>query len=322
MRRFLLTVSRRAALGTLLGTALMFTLPEVTHAADALDFTPPMRSFTGPFKDIGERLARKTRGRVGAGGEAQLLLEDYLERGDTHAPVEIHRLANSGDAKARTVLGYMFDNGIGARKNERKAFENFMLAANKEDLARYNMGVMMRHGRGTTANVSKAMEHFMQTKRIPWVYVPMTLHAMEQGQGAVALELAEQAHKAKDSYGSYLYARLLLENGDNDAGAKVMKEAASAGVPEAIQSMIYLFEHGIGVGVDNAMAIGWWIIDQVLNRGSTFEQAEKAAESFDINKGIRSSGVSFARKMLINRQPWVPFDYSATLTYSELNRGR
>lgn len=322
MRRFLLTFSRQAALGAALSTAFMFALPGAAKAADALNFTPTVEAITGPFKDIGKRLAREARGRIGAGGEAQLLLEDYLERGDAHAPVEVHRLAKSGDAKARTVLGYMFDNGIGAQKDERKAFENFLLAASKEDLARYNLGVMMRHGRGTTANVSKAMEHFMQVKRIPWVYVPMTLHAIDQGQGAVALELAEEAHKGKDYYGSYLYARLLLEKGDNDTGARVMKEAASAGVPEAIQSMIYLFEHGVGVNVDNAMAIGWWIIDEVVNRGSTFEQAKEAAESFNVNKGELNSGARFAGKMLINRQPWVPFDYSATLTYSDLDRGR
>ena len=301
-------------------SALSFFLSGQSLASEALSFDTTLKELSGPFKSVADEIARKARGVMGKGGEPQLLLDDYLIRQDKEAPLKIHRLASSGDAKARTVMGFMLDNGIGAVRNPRRALEYFALGAHKQELARYNLGVMTYYGRGTSANPDKAMEHFMSIKRIPGAYVLMTLHAMNKGQGAVALRFAEKAHKLKDQYGSYLYARLLIDSGNPDLGARIMSVAANGGLSEAIVSMVYLHENGIGGPVNKGMAIGWWIVNEVAYKGMDLEDARNRARSFSASESEYAIGFRFASRHLINYERYQAQDYSKTLTYSDLER--
>lgn len=313
--------SSQVALRRVLGaSALSLLLSGQALASEGLSFDTTLKEFSGPFKSVADEIARKARGVMGKGGEPQLLLDDYLIRNDKDAPIKIHRMANRGDTKARTVLGYMFDNGIGAQRNARKALEYFALAAPNQELARYNLGVMTYYGRGTAANREKAMEHFMGVKRIAGAYVLMTLHAMDKGQGAVALKFAEMAHKLKDVYGSYLYARLLIDSGNADLGGRIMGMAANGGLQEAIVSMAYLHENGVGMPVNKGMAIGWWIINQVAYGGMDEQDARNAARSFAASESEHGVGIRFASRHLINYEHYQGVDYAKTLTYSDLER--
>lgn len=53
-----------------------------------------------------------------------------------------------------------------------------------------------------------------------------------------------------------------------------MRDAASVNVPDAIDSMVYLLENGVGTRVEPGMAAGWWIVGEVLVRGRNIEDAE------------------------------------------------
>lgn len=311
---------RSAVRRTFQAASLSLLLTGQAVASEGLNFETTLKELSGPFKSVADDIARKARGVMGKGGEPQLLLDDYLIRNDKDAPIKIHRLANRGDAKARAVLGYMFDNGIGAERNHRKALEYFALAAHSQEIARYNLGVMTYYGRGTSPNPEKAMEYFMGVKRIAGAYVLMTLHAMDNGQGAIALKFAEMAHKLKDLYGSYLYARLLIESGNPDLGARIMAVAANGGLPEAVVSMIYINENGIGGPVNKGMAIGWWIINEVAYEGVDELDARNAARAFAESEGVLGVGIRFAARHLINYEHYQGGDYSKTLTYSDLER--
>lgn len=312
--------SRRTVLKAFGAASALIFLPGRASAEGGLSFDGAAATVAGPFKKLGEAIAREARGKLGPGGEAQLLLTEYLERGNTKAPVEIHRLAKDGDNKARTVMGYMFDNGIGARIDYPRAVQNFALASYKDDLAQYNLGVMTLYGRGVAANEEKAMEHFMKVKKVPYAFVQMAKHALTLGQGAVALKFAESAARLKEPYGTYLYARLLIEKGEAAKGAKTMDKAAAYNVPEAIESMVYLNEHGIGMPVNAGMAVGWWIVAEVLVRGVPLDQAMESANRYALSPSDYGTARRFAAKWLLKRKAREAFDYSKTLTYSDLGR--
>lgn len=323
MRNQILPIRRSELLRLVAGGAFSLLMTgEAVAAESKLGWISTAETISGPFKSIGERLSREARGRVGKGGEAQLLLDDFLLQGDRTAPAAIYRLARNGDDKARTVLGYMLDNNVGAPKNHALAAENFALAAPKDELARYNLGVLLLNGRGVQENPTKAMSHFMQVKRVPYVFVLMSLHALDLDQKAIALDLAEKAHNRKDEYGTYLFARLLIEQGESVKGAKLMQSAARAGVLEAIASMVYLTENGIGLPANNGMAIGWWVISEVTSGRATLDDALESAERFNLSNGELGVARRFSSKWLMNYVPRVPFDYTKTLTYSDLDRSR
>lgn len=312
--------SRRTVLKAFGAASALIFLPGRASAEGGLSFEGAVSTVSGPFKKVGETIAREARGKLGQGGEAQMLLTDYLERGDKKAPLEIHRLAMEGDNKARTVLGYMFDNGIGAGIDYQKAVKNFALASYKDDLAQYNLGVMTLYGRGVAANQDKAMEHFLKVKKVPFAFVQMAKHALALGQGAVALKFAESAARLKEPYGTYLHARLLIESGDAAKGAKAMDKAASYNVPEAIESMVYLNEHGVGMPVNAGMAVGWWIVAEVLIRGVPLDQAMESANRYALSQSDYGTARRFAAKWLLKRKAREAFDYSKTLTYTDLGR--
>lgn len=316
------SASRRSALKVLGGAGITFLLPGKALAEDSLSFSTALGSIEGPFKKIGEALSREAKGKLGAGGKAQQYLDDYLLRGDKNGPAEIYRLAKGGDEKAHVVLGYMFDNGIGVERNSARAIDSFALGAYGEPLGSYNLGVMTLMGRGITADEDQALTHFMKAKRIPYAFTLLTLKAIERNQGAIAIKFAEKAHKLKDPYGTYLYARLLVESKSYKDGTKRMEEAASQGVPDALVSMVYLTEHGLGVNPNPGLAVGWWIVSEVLGKGATLEQAINSAERYSLNDSDYKSAQRFASKWLINRTPYIGFDYTKTITYSDLVRVR
>lgn len=310
---------RRKFLRALLAATALPLVASPARADLQTLFSNPAKIMDGPLKGFAETMARKAKGAIGPGGEAQQWLDEYI-KGVPEAPIEIEKLARSGDAKAQTVLGYMLDNGIGAPINHGRAVDYFARASVKEELALYNLGVMQIMGRGVAKNPTKAMENFAKVKRIPYAYVHLARHALDSGNGPLALQLAERAANLRDSYGRYLQARLLLAKGDNALGYRSMREAATVNVPDAIDSMVYLLENGIGTRVEPGMAAGWWIVGEVLVRGRNVEDAEATIRDSSLTRSHQAEAIRFARKWLLNRKPYEPFDYTRTLTYSDLSR--
>lgn len=310
---------RRRLLRSLLGAAALPLVATPARADLSSVFSNPAKVLDGPLKGFADSMTRKAKGVMGPGGEAQQWLDEYL-KGESQGPTEIERMARGGDAKAQTVLGYMLDNGVGAIPNQSRAVDYFVKASFKEELAQYNLGVMLIMGRGTPKDVTKAMEHFAKVKRIPYAFIHLARHALDAGNGPLALQLAERAASLRDSYGRYLQARLLLGKGENELGYRTMRDAASVNVPDAIDSMVYLLENGVGTRVEPGMAAGWWIVGEVLVRGRNIEDAEATIRNSSLSPSHQMEAIRFSRKWLLNRKPYEPFDYTRTLTYSDLAR--
>ncbi len=272
--------------------------------------------FSQLAKDGAERAAAQAK----PGKYPQLLFEKF-QGGEEKALYQLYTLAKEGDPNARTVMGWMFDNGVGVEADHYKAAELFTLAAPKVELARYNLGVLTLAGRGAAASPQKAMEHFAKCKRIGEAFVHLAWYAVEQGRGNAALEFAEKAAALRHPAGMYLYARLLIEKGDGKQGAPIMRRAANANEREAVQAMAAIYNRGLGVEVDPGMAAGWWINDRVLNHGESLPDAERAIERFSISKADQGKATRFARKWLTNRTAAIAFDPKATLNFTDFRRG-
>ena len=53
-----------------------------------------------------------------------------------------------GDAEANTYVGMCFDDGVGVRKNLKRALKHYRLAAKEDPYAQYCLGLCYRDGEG------------------------------------------------------------------------------------------------------------------------------------------------------------------------------
>jgi len=305
---------RRAAI---LGAGLL--VPSVVLGKSDPLFDDGPDDLTGPLSRFAKEIASKAKSMLKPGRYAQELYEEF-QKGDDEARLKLYALAESGDAYARTTIGWMLDNGVGARKSSFKAASYFQLAAPEVQLARYNLGVLLLHGRGVAQDIAKAMEYFGEAPRIAPAMVQLARYALQEGKGNTALHFAEKAARLHDPMGMYLQAPLLLAKGEERQGAMIMRRAATADVPDAITSMVVVYEKGLGVTKDAGLAAGWWIVDQVLIQGHTLEESEAAIERFNLSKADKNQAIRFARKWLLKRVAAQQFDYTKTLNFLDVRR--
>lgn len=326
--RDLRTPRRMVRRSRLLLVAACVAWPALTFSAAQVDkttqrihplFQDRSDELAGPLAEFAEELSDQAKAQGRVGRYAEVLFEEY-QKGDETARLKLYTLSKDGDPYARTIMGWMFDNGVGVAKNSRRAADLFLLASSDVPLAAYNLGVLYMQGRGVEKNIDKAVEHLMRAKRIAAAYVQLANYALEEKQGLIALNFAKQAAQRNDPTGLYLYGRLLLEKGESKSAVAPLRRAASANQQQAVESMIYLYERGIGLTQDPGMAAGWWIINEVLFRDQTLQAAEEAVDRFSLSKGDKAKGIRFARKWLLNREPMAPFDYTATLNFSDIPR--
>lgn len=312
--------ARRLFLKRLLATGAVGLQPTLVLAQKPDPFFQDRpEDLSGPLSQFSDELSTRANSLGKPGHYPQELFEQFQE-GDQRARLELYRLSEHGDEYARTIIGWMFDNGVGAVQNSQKAADLFLLASISIPLANYNLGVLFLQGRGVVQNTEKAMEYFGQSKRIPAAFVQLAYFAIEQKKGNTALHFAEKAARLRDPIGMYLYGRLLIEKGENKTGAQYMNKAARSDYPEAITSMIVLYGQGIGMSLDRGMSVGWWMIDQVLIQGQPLDATEKAIDRFNLNRSEQAKAIRFARKWLMNRKPMEQFDYTKTLNFQNLRR--
>ncbi len=80
------------------------------------------------------------------------------QRGDYATAIQIFRqLADQGNARAQTYLGFMYDNGLGVTQNYEAALRWFRKAAEQGDTwAQYKLGLLHQYGRGVPQDFVQA----------------------------------------------------------------------------------------------------------------------------------------------------------------------
>ena len=84
------------------------------------------------------------------------------ESGQYHeAMVSLMNNDTAKNPKAMALIGYMFNNGLGVRKNSEEAFKWYRAAAEDNlSVAQFNLGLMYEQGSGTSANIVEAVKWF------------------------------------------------------------------------------------------------------------------------------------------------------------------
>ena len=140
---------------------------------------------------------------------------------------------NSEDAELLVNLAFCYAEGIGTRKNMKKAVEVVTRAAELGDpVAQCNLGLSLLYGDGAPEDAAKAVEWF------------------------------EKAARQKFSGGQFQLGEIYLEgNGvpaDRAKGLRLIRQAAAQGRPEALCRLGLCYHEGEGVKQDFAQAVEWY----------------------------------------------------------------
>lgn len=173
---------------------------------------------------------------------------------------------NSNDAAAMTLLGELYNQGLGVAMDPRKASEWYRLAAGRGDAhALASLGLMALDGRGMAKNAA---------------------------QGRAWLE---QAAAKGNPLASHNLALLLLTS-DNDADLKravdLLKKAAAAEIPDAQHALGVLYLKGRGVERSSAEAAR--LFERAARNGSSVGEVEYAILLFN-GDGVAASESQAAR---------------------------
>tara|TARA_B100000686_G_scaffold354957_1_gene468492 strand:+ start:640 stop:1011 length:372 start_codon:yes stop_codon:yes gene_type:complete len=73
--------------------------------------------------------------------------------------------ADEGDPESQNKIGWMYDQGIGFKEDNKKAFKWYMKSANQGyQKARTNVGVMYELGKGVPKNLEEAEKWYLNIK--------------------------------------------------------------------------------------------------------------------------------------------------------------
>lgn len=140
--------------------------------------------------------------------------------------------ANVGNSDCQNALGYLYQHGLGVRKDSDQAFRWFMQAANKKNTnAQYNLGLMYSSGEGTEFDLQKSSK---------WI-----------------LKAAEGNHiKAQLNIGT-IYAEGRGVEVNLSKAFYWWQKAAEQGNPMAQNNLGWALTHGKGVAVNHELAESW-----------------------------------------------------------------
>ena len=155
---------------------------------------------------------------------------EALQRGDMGTAVSrLQRAADLGHAGAQSVLGYLYQKGLGVDQDHVRAAELYRLAADQgHPAAQTNLAVMLERGMGVTQDEPEAVRLYRL--------------AADQGRPVAMNNLG-----------------VMLQNGrgvekDEAAAAALFRQAgnggAPGGLPAAIANYAFMLEHGLGVPQD------------------------------------------------------------------------
>ena len=218
-------------------TALLLLAASPATAQTAPAATPAFQAPAGPLNAMQSsdfRAIRLGPPAVPPGGEGDLAYGAY-QRGQyvtalKEATARIER--NPGDAAAMTLLGELYNQGLGTPQDAAKAASWYRLAAGRGDAhAMASLGLMAIDGRGTAKSPTEGRRWF------------------------------EQAAALGEPQAGYNLALILLAEGQPDATRRavdLLRRAGEAEIPQAQHALGVLALRGTAVSRDTAEAARWF----------------------------------------------------------------
>jgi TPR repeat protein len=175
--------------------------------------------------------------------------------------------ALEGDAIAQTLLGILYERGLGVPRDYSKAADWYGLAAAQGNHdAEEALGMMYLRGRGVAADQAKALD--------------LLKKAADAGRPAAMAQLAS----------------LYLEGGDQEDAVSMLKRAAEGGDARAQYKLAELYAAGDAVEKDEEAATRWFGESaRLFNIDGQVQYAIRLFNGVGIGKDERAAGQWFQR---------------------------
>jgi len=193
--------------------------------------------------------------------------------------------AEQNDATAQTLIGVLYENGLGVAQDPGLAASWYDIAArNGDPAAAFQLALLMQEGRGIPQNRGRAAELFEQAAEGGYAEAKYNLALLHIEGVHVppdmvrAAGLMSEAAEAGLPRALYDYGIMLIEGAgvapDIGAGADRVGRAARAGLAEAQVEYATLLYLGQGVPQDREEAARWY--RRAANQGNPVAQARLA----------------------------------------------
>ena len=176
--------------------------------------------------------------------------------------------AKQGDALTQSILGLMYEKGIGVYKNEAEAVKWYRKAAEQDNATALSiLGLMYADGRGVTKDNAKAMELFgklvekkyasMLSQDDP-VLMNLRIFKDESKVADMYREQAESGSTIAQSHLGDFYTKGFGVTKDDAEAFKWYSKAAEQGFGAAQYNLGFMYAKGRGVAKDEAEAMKWY----------------------------------------------------------------
>jgi len=233
--------------------------------------------------------------------------------------------AKEGNAKACNLLGWMFDNGVGVKKDSKKSLKWFESCSKSLPLASYNAGVLYIDGRGIGQDVGKGAKLLEVSwyrsspsfrnhmKQIP---IRLAYYYRKLGDHESAYKWAERAAVLDAKHGKYLVAKMLIEKTapeDNPNMAfEYLKSAVSAYSAPAANLLAWSYGVGNFSKRDLVLAHQYEAIASKINPRVVSAGAYRW--TYGLSKEKQQKAEAMANDWISNHRKPEPLDFRSTLS--------
>ena len=206
------------------------------------------------------------------------------------------------DARLRNLLGFMYLDGRGVKKDYAKALEHLKIGAAKGNSdAQCNLGYMYEEGLGVTKNMPEAIKWYEKSEAQGNIYAQGSLAKLyfygigvpkDTKRGIALIEKAASSGDAMSQSDAGYYLSEDSPEQDYNKAFEWTQKAANQGYAIANNNLGWYYEHGYGVSTNLFIAVEYY----------------KAAADQDNPSGLANLG-----RMYENGYGGLPVDYSKAM---------
>lgn len=217
--------------------------------------------------------------------------------------MSIRSNALKGDAEAQNYLGMLYYGGVNVPKDEKRAFELFMQAAQQGNAAAcMNVADCYENGEGVEQSSDEAFKWYQKAADLgnPDAQSSVGLF-YEFGMGVEkSLEKAAMMYKLAVDGGStsalYHLGRYHRAMGDTENAFHYFLRAAQSGIGDAAYEVGRYYENGWGTEKNDAEAVSWYTkaITAAQNADAELEMGNRYFEGRGVDKDLEMAARLFA----------------------------
>ncbi len=171
--------------------------------------------------------------------------------------------AGAGNPNAALLLGMMYDRGIGEPANQANALYWYQQAG-LSPVNAFVLGTYYSLGIGLSKDVERGRALLQQASDAGFSYADYNLAILKQQAGENFLPELEKARQLGNSAAGLLLADYYLTQTDNpdnlQAAKNIYQDFAEQGDRDGQLKLAYLYDQGLGMPVDKALAAKWYTL--------------------------------------------------------------